>query len=84
MAGTVYAISVVTTDGRYGYLKFNGDGTWKWHLVEDVNDATLYRSKDECVQDFYKHVKNARATDDNSVGIDRDRCSIAECYCPWL
>jgi hypothetical protein len=84
MAGTVYAINVVLTDGDNGYLKFNGDGTWRWHMVYDVNEATLYRSKDECLQDFYRHVKNAKATDDSGVRVDRDRCRISECYCPWL
>ena len=84
MAGTVYAISVVTKRGESGYLKFDGDGTWNWHLVDDVNEATLYTSKDECVHDFYEHVKNAHSLDGKGDTIDRDRCSIAECYCPWL
>ena len=84
MAGTVYAIRVVATNGHSGYLKFYGDGTWDWYLVDDVNEATLYRSKEECVQDFYKYVKNAHPTNDSSVTIDRNRCSITECYCPWL
>ena len=84
MGGTVYAISVYLTNGYSGYLKFYGDGTWDWHLVADVNEATLYRSKDECVEDFYKYVKTATLLRDSSVKVDRDRCSIAECYAPWL
>ena len=83
MGRTVYAINVVLVDGYSGYLKFDGDGTWNWHIEEDVNDATLYPTKDECVSDFYKHVKNARSIKGNGADIDKNRCTIAECYCPW-
>lgn len=89
MGGTVYAINVVLTNGKSGYLKFYGDGTWDWYIVDDVNDATMYRSKDECVQDFYKYVKNAYvknpvSSNYTSPSVDVNRCTIAECYNPWL
>ncbi len=84
MAGTVYAINVTLTNGQSGYLKFYGDGTWDWHLVQDVNEATLYRNKSECIDDFYKYVKNASSSSNSSLRVDRDRCTIAECYAPWL
>ena len=84
MAGTVYAINVTLTNGQSGYLKFYGDGTWDWHLVQDVDEATLYRNKSECIDDFYKYVKDATTLRDSSVRVDRSRCTIAECYAPWL
>ncbi len=89
MGGTVYAINIVLTNGESGYLKFYGDGTWDWYIVDDVNDATMYRSKDECIQDFYKYVKNAHSKNSTSsnyarTSVDVNRCTIAECYNPWL
>lgn len=84
MAGTVYAINVTLTNGQSGYLKFYGDGTWDWHLVQDVDEATLYRNKSECIDDFYKYVKNASSSGNSGLRVDRDRCTIAECYAPWL
>ena len=82
MGGTAYAINVVLTDGDSGFVKFDGDGTWNWHLVYDVDEATLYRSFDECASDFHRHVKNTYDT--AGVGVDRARSTIATCYCPWL
>ena len=84
MAGTVYAMSVVMTNGYSGYVKFYGDGTWDWHLVKDVDEATLYRSKQECLDDFYKYVEGGCLKNDSGVTLDRRKCTIAECYCPWI
>jgi len=84
MGGTVYAISVVLTNGTSGYVKFNGDGTWDWHIVQDVNEATMYRNRSECLDDYYKHIKNAAMTSNTAIRVDPSRCTIAECYNPWL
>ena len=84
MAGTAYAMSVYLTNGYNGYVRFCGDGTWDWDLVPDVNDATLYRSKQECIDDFYKHVNGGSLKSNSAVVVDRAKCTIAECYCPWL
>lgn len=81
MAGTVYAIDVVMTDGSRGYVKFYGDGTWDWYLVSDVNEATMYRTQAEAVDDFRRHVQNAIS--EYGARVDRSRCTIAECYAPW-
>ena len=81
MAGTVYAIDVVMTDGCRGYVKFYGDGTWDWHLVSDVDQATLYRTQAEAVDDFYKHVRDS--VGEYGTRVDRSRCTIAQCYAPW-
>ncbi|MBQ2793265.1 MAG: hypothetical protein IKL79_03180 [Clostridia bacterium] len=81
MAATVYAIDVVMTNGNRGYVKFYGDGTWDWHLVSNVDEATLYRTQQEAVDDFYKYVKDA--VSEYGARVDRSRCTIAECYAPW-
>ncbi len=82
MAGTAYAINVYLTNGDSGFVKFKGDGTWDWRLVYDVNEATLYRSKDECLDDYYKHIRDSHMTTNSSVRIEKGY--ISECYCPWL
>ena len=81
MAATVYAIDVVLTSGSRGYVKFYGDGTWDWYLVSNVDEATLYRSQSEAVDDFYNHVRDAVSS--TGARVDRSRCTIAECYAPW-
>jgi hypothetical protein len=84
MAGTAYAINVVMTNGMSGYVKFYGDGTWDWHIVQDVDEATLYSNKDECIDDFYKYVVDCIMDGNVNIRVDRSRCRISECYCPWL
>jgi hypothetical protein len=85
MAGTVYAMNVTLTNGQSGFVKFYGDGTWDWHLVSDVDEANLYRSKQECIDDYYKHVKDGYLLESGgSVYVDHSRTRISECYCPWL
>ena len=84
MGGTVYAINVVLTNGTSGYVKFHGDGTWDWYIVQDVNEATMYRNRSECLDDYYKYVKNAYLTGNAGLRVDPSRCTIAECYNPWL
>ena len=81
MAATVYAIDVVLTSGSRGYVKFYGDGTCDWYLVSNVDEATLYRSQREAIDDFYKHVRDA--VSDTGARVDRSRCTIAKCYAPW-
>lgn len=83
MGGTVYAINVVTVKGYSGFVKFEGNGTWDWHLVQDVDQATLYRSREECLKDFYEHIQNA-FSEKNGDRVDRSKCRISECYNPWL
>lgn len=82
MGGIVYAINIVTVRGRSGFVKFRGEGDWSWRLVQDVDQATLYRSKEECLHDFYEHVEDAGS--DTGDRIDRAKCRISECYNPWL
>ncbi len=82
MGGIVYAINIVTMKGRSGFVKFIGEGDWGWRLVADVDQATLYRSREECLHDFYEHMENAYGEDGDR--IDRDKCRISECYNPWL
>ena len=72
MAATVYAIDVVMTDGSRGYVKFYGDGTWDWYLVSNVDEATLYRTQDEAVNDFYRHVRDA--VSEYGTRVDRSSC----------
>lgn len=81
MGRIVYAINVVTRKGRTGYVKFNGDGTWDWHIVSDVNEANFYATREECLRDFYDHVQYANSTKDGD-SIDISRCRISECYNP--
>ena len=45
MAGTVYAIRVVATNGHSGYLKFYGDGTWDWQMP---CEADWFERQDHC------------------------------------
>ena len=85
MASTVYAMNITLTNGHSGFVKFYGDGTWDWHLVADVDEANLYRSKQECLDDYYKYVRDGYLLESGgTVYVDQSRSCISECYCPWL
>ena len=83
MQPNIFAIRIVLTNGYEGYFKFNGDGTWGWSLVEDVNEASYFRTQQEAIQEYRKHVTDYVVDQyGNKVYVDRSRCTITSCYNP--
>ena len=78
-----YAIKAYISDGRYGYVSMNYDGTRNWHLESDVSAARLFRTIAEAKDFYYEYVRGA-VDDRTGARVINEKTAVVGCYDPTL